>query len=60
MMLEKEIYGTVTRRAYSIVSTYSESKKNQEITFFVKRVSEKGMSDYLTRHIEIGDELNMM
>jgi len=60
MMLEKELHGTITKRAYSIVSTYLEFKSSGEITFFVKRASEKGMSDYLTKLIQPGDELDMM
>ncbi len=60
MMLSKELHGILTKRAYSILSTYVESKKNKEITFFVKKVSEKGMSAYLTEHIQIGDKLEMM
>lgn len=59
VMLSRQISWKTTRRAYSIVSTLEETQKNEEICFLVKKVSENGMSNYLTQEIKEWDSLDM-
>lgn len=55
LMIEKEINWKKIKRAYSIANTYGESLRDWEIHFFVKRTSESGMSNFLTKKITVWD-----
>ena len=59
VMLETVINWKPIKRAYSIVSTYSYTCKTNQICFLVKKVSENGMSNYLTQTIKEQDNINM-
>ncbi len=49
----------VIKRAYSLASTVSFSKMNNQVCFYVKKASEAGMSYYLTQKIKIGESVMM-
>lgn len=59
VMIEKIINWETLKRAYSIASTKKELKKNKQISFYIKRASEKGMSDYLTKKIKEWDKFKI-
>jgi ferredoxin-NADP reductase len=48
------------KRAYSIGSTMQDMYDNHIISTIVKRTGPGGMSDYLTRHLHIGELMQMM
>jgi len=49
--------GKTIKRAYSIATTKKHLEENNEIWFIVKKASEDGLSYYLTKKIQIGDQV---
>jgi len=49
----------VIKRAYSIATTHQEMEKRRIVGTIVKQTSEHGMSAFLTRDIQLGDEVTL-
>lgn len=59
MMLETSIGSVVKKKPYSIATTHRMLQEEKLIGFIVKKVSEEGMSDFLTQKIQLGDTITM-
>lgn len=59
VMLETELNWKLWKRAYSIASTNKLAQEKKQICFYVKKVSENWMSDFLTQKINIWNEITM-
>lgn len=59
-MIEAVINGVVVRRAYSIATTYEQFRQEWTLGVIVKKVSEHGMSDFLTTKLSVGDTITLI
>ena len=57
VMIEAQIQGKKIKKPYSIATTNKQMQESKQIWFVVKKVSEAGMSHFLTQDIHMGDEI---
>jgi ferredoxin-NADP reductase len=60
LMLETvdyQVEGKSLKKPYSIASTHNHFLETKEVSFYVKKASENGMSNYLTQIVKVGDVL---
>ncbi len=58
--LRAMVDGTSVRRSYSICSTPAVLAASQEITVGIKRVEDGVFSTWATKHLQVGDEVDVM
>ena len=59
VMLELELWWSSIKRPYSIATTNQQMQEEKHIGFVVKKVSDDGMSQHLTQHIKMWDEITI-
>ena len=59
VMIETKLHGKLIKRPYSIATTNKLMLEEKEIGIVVKKTSDKGMSDRMTQHIQLGDTITI-